>query len=194
MSAFKRAAMLTASIAAVGAMTAACSSGGYNSTAAPAPAATSAAAGAAQGAAQGTALVVANSSTLGQIVTNSAGMTLYRFDSDTNNPPTSNCTGACQGLWPPATATGSINLTGVDKSLVGTITRSDGTKQLTLAGWPLYTYAGDTKPGQTTGQGVGGTWFAVTPTGAKASTAGAAAGSGPATGSSGASTGSGSNW
>ena len=192
MSAFKRAAMLTASLAAAGALTAACSSGGYNSTAAPAPAATTAPAGAAQGAAQGTALMVANSSTLGQIVTNSAGMTLYRFDNDTNNPPTSNCTGACQGLWPPATATGSINLTGVDKSLVGTITRADGTKQLTLAGWPLYTYAGDTKPGQTTGQGVGGTWFAVTPTGAKAA-AGAATGSGSTGGSTG-STGSGSNW
>jgi predicted lipoprotein with Yx(FWY)xxD motif len=118
---------------------------------------------------------VTGNSGLGQIVTTGSGLTVYRYDLDTANSGTSACTGGCASSWPPVLVTGSgtPQVTGVSQSLVGEITRSDGTKQLTLAGWPLYTYAGDSGPGATAGQGIGGIWWAVTPTGAKAS-AGAA--------------------
>ncbi|MEV0096555.1 hypothetical protein [Streptomyces sp. NPDC050738] len=110
---------------------------------------------------------------LGTVVTDSKGFVLYRFDRDTAKPPASNCTDACAALWPPAVATGSsVSLQGIDKSLVGTVTRADGSKQLTLGGWPLYRYAKDDEPREPYGQGVGGTWFAATPTGAKAEGAG----------------------
>jgi len=59
-------------------------------------------------------------------------------------------------------------LTGVNRALLGTIKRADGTVQLTLHGWPLYRCAGDSAPGDVNGEGVGGVWFAVRPTGAKA--------------------------
>ncbi|WP_247685619.1 hypothetical protein [Micromonospora sp. C31] len=56
---------------------------------------------------------------------------------------------------------------GVADDKVGTVTRQDGTRRLTLDGWPLYRYVGDGKPGQWKGQGVGGTWFVVAPDGRK---------------------------
>jgi hypothetical protein len=65
-------------------------------------------------------------------------------------------------------------LEGVDQSLVGTVVRKDGSKQLTLKGWPLYEFSNDKAPGQANGQGSGGTWFAVTPDGGKAGQGGAA--------------------
>ena len=124
--------------------------------------------------ASGTALQVTSSSSLGQIVTTGSGMTVYRYDADTANSGTSACTGGCAAAWPPVlySGTGTPKVNGVSSSLVGEITRSDGTKQLTLDGWPLYTYAGDQGPGSTAGQGSGGTWWAVTPAGAKAGSVG----------------------
>jgi predicted lipoprotein with Yx(FWY)xxD motif len=121
--------------------------------------------------------MVTTNQSLGQIVATSAGRTVYRFDADSSSPSKSNCTGGCATAWPPVLVTGSgmPQITGVSSSLVGEITRSDGSKQVTLAGWPLYTFAGDSGPGSTAGQGSGGTWWAVTPTGAKASTAGGSA-------------------
>lgn len=123
----------------------------------------------------GDALMVSSDASLGQIVTNGQGRTVYRYDLDTADSGKSSCTGSCATAWPPVTVSGSGTPTvaGVSQSLVGVITRADGTKQLTLAGWPLYTYAGDSGPGSVTGQGVAGIWWAVTPSGAKA-----AAGSG----------------
>ncbi|WP_051452103.1 COG4315 family predicted lipoprotein [Actinospica robiniae] len=128
----------------------------------------------------GSVLMVASSSSLGQIVTNGQGMTVYRYDLDTANSGKSSCSGSCATAWPPVTVSGSgtPTVTGVSQSLVGEITRSDGTKQLTLDGWPLYTYAGDTGAGAVSGQGVGGIWWAVTPSGAKAA-AGSGGGSSP---------------
>ncbi len=106
---------------------------------------------------------------LGTVVTDSTGMTLYRFDRDTAQPSVSNCDGTCATLWPPVEATtNQVQLSGIDKSLIGTVVRKDGTKQLTIGGWPLYRYAKDTAPGQANGQGVGKTWFAATPQGKKA--------------------------
>jgi predicted lipoprotein with Yx(FWY)xxD motif len=100
-----------------------------------------------------------------QVLTNSAGYTLYWFALDTST--TSNCTGSCASYWPPVKgpATAGSGVTGT----VGTITRSDGTTQATYDGHPLYTYVADTAPGQNKGNGLnlsGGVWHEVTVSGA----------------------------
>ncbi|MER7893371.1 hypothetical protein ABTX15_26455 [Micromonospora sp. NPDC094482] len=104
---------------------------------------------------------------MGKVVTDQDGWVLYRFDKDTADPPSSNCVDKCAEVWPPALTDGDPQLSGVSDDKVGTVTRQDGTRQLTLAGWPLYRYIGDKKPGQWKGQGVGGTWFVVAPDGKK---------------------------
>ncbi len=98
-------------------------------------------------------------------------MTLYRFDKDSANPPTSNCasTGGCITAWPPVPATTSVG--GISAGLVGSITRTDGTKQLTIAGWPMYYFAKDTAAGQTSGQGVFSVWWVIAPDGSEIKTA-----------------------
>ena len=94
-------------------------------------------------------------------------MTLYLFTKD--SPNTSVCTGDCIATWPALAASGApTGGDGVDASKLGTMTRADGTTQVTYAGWPLYFYAKDKAAGDTTGQGVGGVWFAVLPTGTAA--------------------------
>lgn len=150
---------------------AACSAGttgGYANAANNQPAASSAAASG--NIAEGARLTATTNATLGTLVEDGHGMTLYRFNKDQAKPTSvSNCNGQCASEWPPVLVNGSqVTLSGVDSSAVGTVTRSDGTKQLTIGGWPVYEYAGDTAPGQTNGQGVGGTWYAVTPQGGKA--------------------------
>jgi len=99
---------------------------------------------------------------LGTVVT-SDGFTLYRFDQDTAKPPTSTCQGRCASTWPPVLSpTGSApTITGLDKALVGTVERADGTTQVTLKGWPLYRYSGDKAAMETNGEGVGGSWHAI---------------------------------
>ncbi|MEV6365285.1 hypothetical protein AB0L86_00130 [Micromonospora musae] len=104
---------------------------------------------------------------MGKVVTDEKGWVLYRFDNDSADPPSSNCVDKCAAVWPPALTDGDPQLSGVAADDVGTITRQDGTRQLTLAGWPVYRYIGDKKPGQWKGQGVGGTWFVVAPDGKK---------------------------
>ncbi|KAA0921501.1 SCO0930 family lipoprotein [Streptomyces apricus] len=121
-------------------------------------------------------LAVADTDKLGEVVTDSAGMTLYRFDKDTAEPPKSACDGECAKAWPPVPASGAAAPIGIDKSLLGEVTRADGTKQLTIDGWPQYRFAKDTKAGDLKGQGVGGTWYASAPTGKKASAAGGSGG------------------
>jgi predicted lipoprotein with Yx(FWY)xxD motif len=106
---------------------------------------------------------------LGTVVTDADGMTLYRFDQDRNAPSATNCTGTCTIAWPPVLATSAaLQLSGVDRSVVGTVTRPDGNRQITISGWPVYRFAQDTAPGQANGQGMSGTWFAVTPQGSRA--------------------------
>jgi predicted lipoprotein with Yx(FWY)xxD motif len=118
----------------------------------------------------GTVLTANNTPKLGTVVVDGQGYTLYRFDEDTSKPPASNCSGECAQRWPPVLATPGSPLTveGVPQDVVGTINRPDGSVQLTLGGWPVYRYSGDTEPGATGGQGVGGSWSAVTPDGGKA--------------------------
>lgn len=108
---------------------------------------------------------------LGKVLTDATGLTLYRFDEDTAEPPKSNCNGDCATAWPPVPADDASAGAGIDKALLGEVTRADGSKQLTIGGWPAYRYAKDTKAGDLTGQGVGGKWYALAPTGKKASVA-----------------------
>ena len=103
------------------------------------------------------------------VVTDAQGMTLYWFVPDTSTA--SNCTGACATYWPPVTGavTEGSGVTGT----LGTITRPDGTTQATYDGHPLYTYVGDTAPGQAKGNGKnlsGGVWYEMTVSGAKPAT------------------------
>jgi predicted lipoprotein with Yx(FWY)xxD motif len=117
----------------------------------------------------GAVLVARDDPALGKIATDAQGYTLYRFDQDKAKPPTATCEGECAAKWPPIIVDpeGKLSLTGVDQSLIGMVQRSDGTSQLTLGGWALYRYSGDT-PGTTKGQAIGNTWFAATPEGKKA--------------------------
>lgn len=116
-----------------------------------------------------TTLEIANVTKLGKVVTDGDGRTLYRFDNDTARPPASTCADACAKAWPPVWAgAAETKVDGVEQSLVGKVRRPDGKWQVTLAGWPLYRYAKDKAPGDVKGQGVGGTWYAASPTGKKA--------------------------
>ncbi|MFI6444144.1 SCO0930 family lipoprotein [Kitasatospora sp. NPDC050543] len=119
----------------------------------------------------GGTLAVRNDAKLGSVVTDGQGFTLYRFDKDTAKPPQSNCNGDCAKTWPPVMHEGSIAGAGIDSSLIGEVTRADGSRQLTVGGWPAYRYAKDAAAGDTNGQGVGGTWFALAPDGKKAGAA-----------------------
>ncbi|HUI47601.1 MAG TPA: hypothetical protein VL119_02820 [Acidimicrobiia bacterium] len=138
-------------------------------TAAPATTASPAttAAPAATAATATTSLKVAMTK-LGTVLVDSKGMTLYRFDGDTT-PGQSNCgAGQCASTWPAATVTGKPTVgPGIDAALVTTFMRSDGMTQMQIAGHPLYTFAGDAKPGDTNGEGIIDMWYAAGPTGAK---------------------------
>lgn len=113
------------------------------------------------------ALTSATVKDLGVVATDSDGMTLYRFDDDSANPPTSNCSGECAVQWPPAYVSEGFQVQGVDPALVGTIER-DGKKQLTIAGSPQYLFSGDKVCGDANGQGVGGKWWATKADGSRA--------------------------
>jgi predicted lipoprotein with Yx(FWY)xxD motif len=115
----------------------------------------------------GTALAV-RSTSLGKILTDGRGFTVYAFDADKGT--TSACSGACATAWPPVKATGTTPHvgTGVTQSLVGQATRADGTRQLTYNGRPLYLFQGDSAPGSTSGDGsqaFGARWDALTASG-----------------------------
>jgi len=109
------------------------------------------------------------SSQFGTYVADGAGRTLYRFDNDSAKPPKSTCNGACAKTWPPLLikSPGKIFPKGVNPKILGYVERADGHCQVTINGWPVYYFSGDTKPGDFKGQALKGVWFAVTPTGGK---------------------------
>ena len=156
-----------AGLAALALTVSACASSGSSSAAAgstPAAGASSPASSAPAASSGGTSLDVHTMSGQ-QVVTNAAGFTLYWFAPDTAT--TSKCTGSCATFWPPVKgpATAMSGVTGT----LGTITRSDGTTQVTYDGHPLYTFVKDTVPGQATGNGLnlsGGVWHEMTVSGA----------------------------
>ncbi|MBC9725967.1 SCO0930 family lipoprotein [Streptomyces sp. TRM68367] len=118
-------------------------------------------------------LSVSTNAELGKVLTDSVGLTLYRFDQDTAEPPKTNCEGDCATTWPPVPADDATAGEGIDKALLGEVARPDGTKQLTVGGWPVYRYAKDVNAGDVKGQGVGGKWYALSPDGKKAQSAAA---------------------
>ncbi|MDJ0382755.1 SCO0930 family lipoprotein [Streptomyces sp. G-G2] len=126
--------------------------------------------GSASGAAAGPAgqLAVRAVAAVGDVVTDGAGATLYRFDKDTAQPPKSACVDTCATTWPVVPADDATASAGIAPNLLGAVVRPDGTRQLTLAGWPVYRYAKDSQPGEAKGEGVGGTWHALAPDGKKA--------------------------
>ena len=135
---------------------AACGSGA--STASPT---TSGASSSASSAAKA-AVSTTSSAAFGTILTDANGMTLYFFDNDKPVKPQSACTGDCAVTWPLVLASeGSTVGAGLDQAKLSQVTRPDGKVQLTYNSWPLYRFAGDTAPGQTNGQGIGGIWHVV---------------------------------
>lgn len=115
-------------------------------------------------------LKTANTS-LGQIVVDAQGRTVYFYDKDTANSGRSACSGSCIGLWPAVTTTSDSPTVDGVSGTVGTITRDDGSKQLTIDGLPVYRFSGDTKAGDTTGQAYQNIWWVVSPSGAKVTAA-----------------------
>ncbi|MEU8470163.1 hypothetical protein AB0F30_19965 [Streptomyces sp. NPDC029006] len=101
---------------------------------------------------------------MSSVVTDDKGMTLYRYGRDRPAPSKWTCAGSCTQTWMPVIVDDSVQTSGVKKSLLGTVHRN-GMKQLTLAGWPLYRYVGDTKAGLMNGQGKDNEWYAITPSG-----------------------------
>lgn len=134
------------------------SSGGSGGTAssgsAPAPATAS-------------ATVATHGTSLGQVLVDGQGRTLYLLTADKG--ATSSCNSGCVTVWPPLTTAGSPTAgSGAKASLVGTTMRSDGSKEVTYNGHPLYRYSGDAAAGDVNGEGInsfGGHWWALSPAG-----------------------------
>jgi len=99
---------------------------------------------------------------IGFYLVDGSGMTLYFRTTDDPQTGTSTCTGICASIWPPFYVQSFVLPPGLNASSFSTVTRADGTMQITYNGWPLYRYSGDTSPGDTNGQGIGGIWFAYT--------------------------------
>ncbi len=106
---------------------------------------------------------------LGKVLVDARGRTLYLFEADKG--PMSTCSGACASVWPPLTITGHLTAgPGVTASKLGTTKRSDGATEVTYDGHPLYTFAGDSAPGATSGQGLddfGAEWYVLSAGGNK---------------------------
>ncbi|HVU10257.1 MAG TPA: hypothetical protein VHD90_03225 [Phototrophicaceae bacterium] len=115
--------------------------------------------------AQPATVYIQKTASLGNVLVNDKGMTIYMYKADTQGATSSACTGQCATNWPAVTVADEsdiipgFNLPGK----WGTIEAADGTYQVTYNGWPLYTFAKDAQPGDTTGQGAGSKWYAVAP-------------------------------
>jgi predicted lipoprotein with Yx(FWY)xxD motif len=108
----------------------------------------------------------------GTILASAGGYTLYFFTQDKPGSGASTCTGSCASTWPPLTGTvqapAGVSLPGP----LGMITRADGTKQVTIKGYPIYIYSGDHSPGQVNGNGMGGAWHVVKISGSSSGSSG----------------------
>lgn len=143
--------LAVASATCIGLLAAACSSA---SSSASAPAGTGQAGG---------AVLRTEHASMGTVLANGQGYTVYWFAAD--HGTTSNCTGPCAATWPPVTgmptAASGVMLPGK----LGAITRAGGQSQATYGGHPLYTFKGDSAPGQANGNGIvsfGAAWYAIT--------------------------------
>jgi predicted lipoprotein with Yx(FWY)xxD motif len=117
-----------------------------------------------------TAITVGSASGVGKVIVDPKGMTLYYFQKDQGGK--SACYGACEQAWPPLITEGKPQAgEGAMASKLGTATRKDGTTQVTYAGWPLYTFVEDKKPGEDNGtdsKAFGASWYPLHPNGEKA--------------------------
>jgi predicted lipoprotein with Yx(FWY)xxD motif len=117
----------------------------------------------------GSATITVRGSSLGQILVDGSGKSLYLFEADSGTQST--CSNACAQAWPPFTTKGVPKAAGgASVSLIGTTLRSDGTTQVTYSGHPLYYFTGDAKAGDTNGEGstaFGAGWDVLSPAGAK---------------------------
>jgi predicted lipoprotein with Yx(FWY)xxD motif len=151
-----------------------CASPASASPASANTATTPASSAAATGQASGTATVslATLSGIPDQALVGSNGRTLYLFQGDKNGTPA--CTGACATAWPPDIVTGQPRAaSGINQDLLGTITRPDGTTQLTYNGHPLYYFTADVAAGTAHGQGVkafGAEWYVIAANGSKIDT------------------------
>lgn len=154
-------------------LVAACSTGSSGTAAAgsSSPAGASSSSAAAGG--SGSTVITTVSSSAGTFLANSSGHAVYLWTKDSSGM--SACSGACAGAWPPVTTTGTVTASGEAKSSdLSTITRSDGTKQVTYDGHPLYFFSGDSGPGMASGQGndgFGAKWWLVSPSGSDVTSA-----------------------
>jgi predicted lipoprotein with Yx(FWY)xxD motif len=157
-----------AAVFAAGVLVAACSSSGGAGATASTPASAPA---------SGSVTIEAHSGPLGTFLTDSSGKSLYMFASDTSTK--SSCTGQCLTYWPPLDGAAKAG-SGITGSKLGTI-NAGGAKQITYGGHPLYYYAGDSKAGDTSGQGsnnFGAKWWLLAPTGKPITAASSGAGGG----------------
>lgn len=150
-SATTAAAAASTTAAASGASTTATDAYGYPASPSPTTAAASATGG-------GTLQL--GDTTLGKVLVDQAGMTLYMFTKDTQGQ-TSTCVDKCLAAWPAFSAANPTAGSGVDSSKLSTVARPDGSPQIAYDGWPLYYYAEDAKPGDVTGQGSNKVWYVV---------------------------------
>ena len=154
-------------------LVAACSTGSSGTAAAgsSSPAGASSSSAAAGG--SGSTVITTVSSSAGTFLANGSGHAVYLWTKDSSGM--SACSGACAGAWPPVTTTGTVTASGGAKSSdLGTITRSDGTKQVTYDGHPLYLFSGDSGSGMASGQGndgFGAKWWLVSPSGSDVTSA-----------------------
>jgi len=152
-------------------MVAACGSSGS-----PASGGTPSSGGSTPNASAVNTVITTRSGSSGSFLVDGSGRAVYLWVKDGKN--SSACSGACAGAWPPVPANGKVTASGgVQASDLGAITRSDGTKQVTYDGHPLYYYAGDSGPGQTNGQGsdnFGAKWWLVAPSGSELTGSGSA--------------------
>jgi predicted lipoprotein with Yx(FWY)xxD motif len=109
---------------------------------------------------------------VGKVLVDSEGMTLYYFQKDQKGSGKSKCEGACAEAWPPLTTEGEPEgMKGVKAAMLGTIERKDGSTQITYAGWPLYSFVEDKKPGEDNGtdsKAFGASWYPLHSNGQKA--------------------------
>lgn len=134
----------------------------------------------------GATVKAAKTSSFGMVLVASNGHTLYRFTADSKGVNRCSAVAACSKAWPALLVKAGVRPTagsGAKASLIGTMRAPHGMRQVTYAGFPLYFFAGDSKAGQTNGQGVAGKWFVVGTSGAlvkqamKASTTSSSSGS-----------------
>jgi predicted lipoprotein with Yx(FWY)xxD motif len=160
----KLAAPLAVALLAAAACSSSGSSRGSTSTSSPA---------AGSGSSASSTVITTKTSSGGSFLTNGAGRAIYLFMADSSGK--SACSGACAAAWPPVIATAQPTAAGgAQASDLSTITRSDGTKQVTYDGHPLYYFQGDTGPGTDKGQGLdnfGAKWWLVAPTGSSITSA-----------------------